>query len=481
MTGDISMPDYLGCEEPDIGEVDTELIGPPELVFPLVRTHQIAGIYRPSFYGFGIWPGRIICGRLANLSGLNVQEARAGHPAAFDRVRWRGAHVDSDPDAIESMLAELDSDNIIFKFTIANKTIKAKAPLAESQNLFLAFGALLGDRADVEQKALEKLGELKRRRSDRLTAKKRKGAAGVAPFRSKALGLACKILGVALLLAGAAFLVNALGGAGEETATFDFLLAGISLLIMGNIVFRIGRRIGAPAYEDVVAGDPRAPVLFLRSFDSEDVESPAPGASMSEQFAANGLYRIPYAAFVLAFIESVLEFFYSLFGTFAERVEEQIARSVRRIGPLTAIGEPGERIAAAGAARAYLRDEEWQQFILDLLQRARAVLIQLESTAGTWWEFEQCIRMVAPNRLLVMLTANYGSDSAYEKIRAMTSGVLPKPLPVYLGDAGFIVFDENWNPHLLTLYFHPKFVRHLMPSRVNYHKSLAPFVSRFLL
>ncbi|MCO8275838.1 hypothetical protein M1L60_35185 [Actinoplanes sp. TRM 88003] len=83
--------------------------------------------------------------------------------------------------------------------------------------------------------------------------------------------------------------------------------------------------------------------------------------------------------------------------------EEQIARAVRRIGRLVAVGEPGERLPYAGADRVHLPLDDWQEPVSDLIGRARLVVLSAGTSKGTLWELQECMRLLPPKRLVVLV------------------------------------------------------------------------------
>jgi hypothetical protein len=110
--------------------------------------------------------------------------------------------------------------------------------------------------------------------------------------------------------------------------------------------------------------DKRAPVLYLRPFEAETVL------------------------------------------TVQERVLARIMES--EVGPLVAVGNPGDRLPHLGAARFYERDfsgdgRNWQLFVREMLLRARLVLIVPGRTVGLAWEIAQCREVLAPQRLVVLM------------------------------------------------------------------------------
>ncbi|WP_369364383.1 hypothetical protein AB5L52_14590 [Streptomyces sp. CG4] len=109
--------------------------------------------------------------------------------------------------------------------------------------------------------------------------------------------------------------------------------------------------------------------------------------------------------------------------------EEYIADALRPVGPLVAVGTPGEILPFAGAARMYLPEEEevWHQPVSRLIERARLVTLTLGSSAGTMWELTEAMRILPPQRLLLMVPGMTGR-AEYEAIRTKNERAL-KALP----------------------------------------------------
>jgi len=453
-----------------------------KVVLPIVREHEVNGLFGKQKMVVGVWNHRIVAFQTKANAALPHLTAHPDSAATLASIRRGSAHaLDVDPAEVASATAEMSLSKV--RFTVAppsGRPFSFSVATAEAANLAHALEHVLGDRFSPHPRVSTAIQSDQVKRAKRIETNRRLAAANQPPFRSPALGWTMKGLGALAIAIGVYALYRAFAahGSASGSADLDDFLAIFSVLLIGNFLYRGGRRIAAPDFETMLAKDRRAPILFLRSFDSEDVESPQPGQAMSERVAERLIGRIPGAPFVVDFFIFALHYFYSLRGTFAERVEEQIGLAVKRHGPMIAIGKPGERIATPGAARAYVRDDEWQAFILKAIDDASLVLIQVENTEGTWWEFNQCIQRVPPQKLLVMLTAHYGSPSAYERLRLLSRDVLPKPLPVYAGKAAFLHFDEDWNATLLPLHFRAPFLRSLLPSAVNYKRSIAPFLQR---
>jgi hypothetical protein len=126
----------------------------------------------------------------------------------------------------------------------------------------------------------------------------------------------------------------------------------------------------------VMAADPRPPVLYLRPFD-EDLQQARGGSALR-------LAPAPYMGL---------------------SAEQQIGRVLGAIGPLVAIGRPGEALPPLGFARLYVADDGWQGAVLDLLDRAAAVVLVAGTSNGLMWELEQVFRRVPRERVTLIVPA----------------------------------------------------------------------------
>src|SRR5215813_4369618 len=88
--------------------------------------------------------------------------------------------------------------------------------------------------------------------------------------------------------------------------------------------------------------------------------------------------------------------------------EERLCQALDWIGPVVAIGKPGERLATLGAARLYVHDADWQQTALQLITRARLVFIRMRDTPGLWWEISATLQRVPPTSILIFFERDYG-------------------------------------------------------------------------
>lgn len=180
-----------------------------------------------------------------------------------------------------------------------------------------------------------------------------------------ALGYAFPFLLTAVLLTIAA-LADAVNGFWPNGGVLIVLMthALIAALVwrlpsLVRLVERGRQYLALPAAE-ALAADPRPPILLLRAFGDDDLFDP-------------GVQRSPF--------------------DFAPvRYEARIARALAPFGPIVAIGRPGEPLPAAGAARLYVHNDDWQAAVLHFLDRARLVFLMVGATEGVAWEIETVLR-----------------------------------------------------------------------------------------
>lgn len=115
--------------------------------------------------------------------------------------------------------------------------------------------------------------------------------------------------------------------------------------------------------ESVSAADPRRPVLFLRSFSDDQVFLPEPKSLLLDRML--GYFRRP----------STLDYV--------------LLEHASQIGPVVALGRPGEKSTPYGAARGYFEHSDWQDVASGLMYRASAIVMCIDDTPGVKWEVEQ--------------------------------------------------------------------------------------------
>jgi hypothetical protein len=345
-----------------------------------------------------------------------------------------------------------------------------KLPLFDCLYLLAALEDLLGDTLEVDETVYQTIAARDARAqaaAEALSAENR-AKAGTVAKPSPVAGLILMGMGFVLLLGW-----PLLGLLENWLALLLAIFVGVPI---GAGLLGTGRRMRLPDYETALSRDPRAPVLYLRSFGSEDVAIPVRPPGLGGELVRRLWDRAWFFSLPGMAVVWLLRLFYTMCGLAGDRLEEQIARVVRKTGPLIAIGKPGEAIATGGAIRAYLSDENWQDFILARIGESRCVLLQIEPTAGTWWEFRQCIARIPRERLVLMLTARFGSLQRYDEIRLLAWRAMGLALPRNPGEAAFLFFDRDGTPHRAPIVWHPYLLGWLMPSHINMTKTMSPIM-----
>jgi len=138
---------------------------------------------------------------------------------------------------------------------------------------------------------------------------------------------------------------------------------------------RAARGIEQALADERLRDDVRPPILYLRSF-SDDVREIRSLRQLEGRITAN---------------PGSLNF------------EEAIALPLARVGPLIAVGQPGETVPSVGAAKEYFDPGTWHEGVLDLIRKARIIAIGLGPSRGVRWEIEQIVREGHLDRTIVIL------------------------------------------------------------------------------
>ncbi|MBW4718157.1 hypothetical protein [Saccharothrix obliqua] len=252
------------------------------------------------------------------------------------------------------------------------------------------------------------------------------------PARARLLrlvGWPAFVLGLVLLL---------VGHGGASSGPYPLLrpilctAGGVVLLAFGRRAVLRGRRHAAEVLRslDALPAD-REVVLFLRSFVDDE------GFSAQQRG------------------EQLLDYW----GT-TRTEEEQLAAALAPFGRVVALGQPGDVLPPAGAARHFSSDDRWREQVLAGLDRAGLVLLAAGPGDGLRWEVDQVVARIAPERVVLVVCRD---AAQYESFRASTGDRFPRGLPEYrprtptLPAAAHaytraaVWFDADWTPHLRHL------------------------------
>jgi hypothetical protein len=190
-------------------------------------------------------------------------------------------------------------------------------------------------------------------------------------------------------------------------------LGGIYVLVesMGILVYNAGRRLDlrgrrilSPVMAPSVVPREGSFVLYLRPFRDDEALRTMDTHYSANQISAHGSeYSVVQSGLTL---------------------EEQLVAALRTIGPVIAVGRPGEPVPEAGAIRTYRPDDEWRDAVLDLMRRARFVFIVLGPDDGLAWELTQAVRNVPPHRLALVALDPLISREEYTRLQGLLESQL---------------------------------------------------------
>jgi uncharacterized RDD family membrane protein YckC len=247
------------------------------------------------------------------------------------------------------------------------------------------------------------------------------------------LGTVIKIIG-GLIIA----IAGALSMAARHVPGAIILIPLVTLCSWGGYkLFRAGKKMKMALAEDALADDPRAPILYLRSFNSDKDADQSVGGKWY-----NHLFRFAVPANLAT-------------------EEEQIAMLMNCVGPFVAIGRPGEILPQLGAYRTYIDDYAsegesldlfWKSKVLDLMDRSCLIVMRVGDTEGFWWEVGNVREIVDPRKVVFLLPEKQKDYDPFRKKAEAHLGVeLPDFNPEEIGDrsfGGLMWFQDDWTPHI---------------------------------
>lgn len=213
-----------------------------------------------------------------------------------------------------------------------------------------------------------------------------------------------------------------------------FGLAGFGAIAAGSRAFATGRQRMALDADTVMAGEKRAPILYLRSFAAD--EAPAP-ASYSLQERQGNLFT-----------------FHVIFpGFWTERrewsFEEFLCRALSEQAAVVALGRPGEELPRLGAARKYVPHERWQLEVSSLIPRSGMACLLVATSDGLLWEMHQALALRDPRCILLIVPQHSGAGAVWSGFAARLGDAvrLPATLPA---DALAVAFTPGWDAVVYT-------------------------------
>jgi hypothetical protein len=217
-------------------------------------------------------------------------------------------------------------------------------------------------------------------------------------------------------------MVPSLSGQGFTTVqsmATDLQITGLVLLVLGAIIFRVARRLGAIHARQLIRRDPRPPVLYLRAFGDDRLK----------------LWTATFGR------PSLIErFTLRRFDTF----EEVLVRHLSRYGPVIAVNPPKTRLAPLGAARETIDSADWQSGVADWMARACLIVFVAppsQVTPGLLWELETVSVHGYWDKALVIVppTRPEQLQDRWQQFQAAGEGLWPFTVPGAISDPRALV------------------------------------------
>jgi len=263
------------------------------------------------------------------------------------------------------------------------------------------------------------------------------------------------IFGGPLLFAGALLLVAWVFPQLEDLTPLALLILvsvpfGMLLSLYGAFKLAyLGKQYQARARSKALEADARAHILYLRPFAADE--------------SLRAVFRRTLGQGV-----------WPRFGSF----EEQLSQVLAPVGPLVAIGVPGEALPTPGAVRRYASDTEWKSVVESWLASPRLIILRPGFSEGLWWELRQAVDRSDPGKLLILILRMRRRE--YQQFAERVRIELSKSLPAFEAISrwravnGFIRFGPNWKPTFLPLRAPLLRGDVTLPQRAMFHHALRP-------
>lgn len=225
------------------------------------------------------------------------------------------------------------------------------------------------------------------------------GAICVAPWHTlliSALISAPGMLATAASLDGGP---HALGVAGIGAVAAVFIT--LALFVLGRQLLSRARRITALSYAGAARDDPRAPILYLRTFGIDHLPLPSKPHGVLPKLLAS--------------------------PTAPARLDEIVLDRLAPHGPVLAIGQPGEALPPFGAARIYVdgAGDEWKGVVSAIAAAASSTVICLDDTPGVRWELDHLTSAALLDRTLILTSPRADADARWAQAERALPDIAP--------------------------------------------------------
>jgi hypothetical protein len=115
------------------------------------------------------------------------------------------------------------------------------------------------------------------------------------------------------------------------------------------------------------------------------------------------------------------------------------------LGPYVAVARPSEGAENMdlGAAKLFMRDDDWRDGVLELVRISAAIVVEAGDSKGLEWEMEQLIIESSPRRVLLIMPRTKREYKAFYK---SAHAIFPKGLPESAPGSRLLAFHDDWRP-----------------------------------
>ena len=245
---------------------------------------------------------------------------------------------------------------------------------------------------------------------------------GVEAPKSRALKGAVTLAAYIVVAGGIAIVGAMLPPSPAVTITWVVLVIAVLARVRNHFLRETWRAYARSAQDELRRPACRHPVLYLRSF------------ALDAKLATPSLPEILLGLVPLA------------------DAEQTLTREMRKVGPVIAIGRPGEALPALGAARFYVSHERWKEKVADVVRVAELVVWATGVTEGLRWEISHLIESLPPEKLVLwahphlLRVGEAEREAEWKRFREILGGLFPRPLPERLGSTRFFYFTPEHEP-----------------------------------
>ena len=202
---------------------------------------------------------------------------------------------------------------------------------------------------------------------------------------------------------------------------------GFTLCTVGGaFLLRYARPRSARDAVRALRADPRQPVFYLRSFSHDATAAVVDPGRLPVTMAA-------------AEIESR---------------EEGLVAALGTVGPVIAVGRPGEHIPPIGAARLYLPGDRWQPMVARIMDLSGLVVLRLGDGGGLRWEFERATRYLSAYKVIVLVPRPLTAGLVAEMDRHLARASNLAEVAATSGDAwtcAVVSFEPGWTARVVPV------------------------------